>query len=133
MIDLLGSFGRCEEVTKVETRICQYCGNTIRIESQDDRWGEDGRLYKGWSKTEGCTCELYRVKQKLKPMCYNCKYRDIDDPFHPKGYCGNEAMKKEMSDKFEITKLAIKDELQHCKHWEPMNGLFNSFIPKVMR
>lgn len=133
MIDLLGSFGRCEEVTKVETRICQYCGNTIRIESQDDRWGEDGRLYKGWSKTEGCTCELYRVNQKVKPMCYNCKYRGLDDIHYLKGYCKNDEMKKEISDKFIIATLAIKDEFKHCSHWEPMDGLFNSFIPKVMR
>lgn len=45
-------------MTKVETRICKYCGNTIRIESQDDRWGEDGRLYKGWSETEAKLNEM---------------------------------------------------------------------------
>ena len=115
----------CDE--KIKTYTCKYCGKKTEYKSWENFRGEDRNNF------EGCKCELYRVKQKVKPMCYNCKHRGLDDIHYLKGYCKNDEMKKEISDKFIIATLAIKDEFKHCSHWEPMDGLFNNFVPDLVR
>ena len=106
------------ETTKRNER-CVFCGKIRTVEVVSD----DGVDWLGHQRgssycdiyDNGCDCSLGQLeheKQKVVPMCLNCK-------FYVKGCCTNEKELSQVSKVFDVgNQLRVKDDTRKCQNWE---------------
>lgn len=114
--------------TYITEIVCEFCGKKRNIKHYIHGDNDEGGRCYGIYETDndkGCTCELGIAKfnnSKINPCCVNCEY-------YMDNRCENIEMKSEVSSRFEVNDLKVKDNTLSCSHWKLNLNLFNIFSP----
>ncbi len=117
------------EKRTTETIICKFCGKPRSIvkvtDDGFDYCGHNRKAAESYVIDSGCDCDLGRLeynKQRIKKMCYNCRYFDGV-------YCNNADKLKELSGMFEMPKaVKVKFKNRCCDKWKVDCSIFRCLL-----